>query len=324
MRQTLLYARQRPQNNGNIMIRVEQLTYEYPGKRALESVSFSIADGSITALVGPNGAGKTTLLRCIAALDEPLSGRIIVAGIDVSDHPRLVHRQLGYLSDSFGLYGDLTVRQCLIFSARLHQIAEDACEAAVQKIVVLLELAPYLGQKASTLSRGWRQRLGIAQAIIHTPRLLLLDEPASGLDPEARASLSVLFRRLRDEGMTMLVSSHILAELEDYCTDMLVLREGRITEQRVTTAGVQDRNIIHLTLLGDTSSLAPMLSAQQAVSDVTLQGRKARLTFSGDDAARHRLLKQLIESGVQICDFAVQQETLQDIYLSLPTHQKDA
>ena len=222
------------------MIKVSNLNYEYPGKRALKDVSFSIPDASVTALVGPNGAGKTTLLRCLAALDEPFSGEINVAGIDVTREPRRVHQVLGYLSDFFGLYDDLTVRQCLSFAAWLHRLPEDTVEGCVRKTASLLELTNWLESKVKTLSRGWRQRLGIAQAIIHNPKLLLLDEPSAGLDPEARVSLSKLFRDLQREGMTLVVSSHILAELEDYCTDMLVLRDGEIAEHRGATAAEKE------------------------------------------------------------------------------------
>jgi len=212
------------------MITVDDVCFEYPGKRALNHVSCSIQPGTITALVGPNGAGKTTLLRCIAALDEPFSGKIEINGIDAVEHPRRIHQQIGYLSDFFGLYNTLTVQQCLLFNARIQQVDERLLNEKVQLAANRLDLTQYLNVRAGTLSRGLRQRLGIAQAIIHEPCLLLLDEPASGLDPEARVGLSRLFLSLRDQGMTLIVSSHILAELEDYCTHMLLIRDGRILQ----------------------------------------------------------------------------------------------
>ncbi|MDD1606888.1 MAG: ABC transporter ATP-binding protein, partial [Methylococcaceae bacterium] len=213
------------------MINVEQLIFEYPNLRALDEVSFHIPQGSITALVGPNGAGKTTLLRCMAALDQPMSGNIRIDGIDVLEHPRECHRIIGYLSDFFGLYDRLTVRQCLHYVARAQGIADEDCEAAIAKVSKGLYITDRLDVLAGTLSRGLRQRVAIAQAIIHSPRVVLLDEPASGLDPEARHELAELFLELQKQGMTLLVSSHILAELEAYSTDMLVLRQGRIIEQ---------------------------------------------------------------------------------------------
>ncbi|NJD05295.1 MAG: ABC transporter ATP-binding protein, partial [Methylococcaceae bacterium] len=214
--------------NGLPAIHVEHLVFEYPNVRALDDVCFAIPTGSITALVGPNGAGKTTLLRCIAALDQPLSGRIQVGDIDVLAEPRLCHRRIGYLSDSFGLYESLTVRQCLSYAAEANGLDHAVVSEAVERTAQRLNLRERLEQKAGELSRGLRQRVAIGQAIIHGPSLVLLDEPAAGLDPEARHHLSQLFRALQADGMTLLVSSHILAELAEYSTGMLVLKDGRI------------------------------------------------------------------------------------------------
>lgn len=303
------------------MIIVDRLVYEYPGKRALDDVSFTIPEGSITALVGPNGAGKTTLLRCIAALDQPFSGAIKVAGIDVSEHPRKVHKELGYLSDFFGLYNDLTVRQCLLYSASLHQLDDEKAAAQAEWAADLLELVPYMNNKAGTLSRGWRQRLGIAQAIIHTPRLLLLDEPASGLDPEARIALSQLFRGLRDRGMTLVVSSHILAELEDYCTDMLILRDGKVVEHRTASLSQQAHHLIEVSLL-EMAGHAQWLANMHGVSQLSAEQRLLRFMFEGDEAARHGLLSSFIERGAKVSAFAVRQASLQDVYMSVSTERK--
>ena len=196
------------------VIKVVDLNYEYPGLRALEDINFSIAPGSITALVGPNGAGKTTLMRCLAGLTKPLQGEISVYGVDVIKSPRESHLLMGYLADSFGVYNDLTVRQCLTYVAMAQRIEQESISKRVEQVARDLDLEHKLENQAQELSRGMRQRLAIAQAIIHEPKVLILDEPASGLDPEARFELAELFVRLRDAGMTLLVSSHILAELE--------------------------------------------------------------------------------------------------------------
>ena len=193
--------------------RVAGLRFEYPGVRALDDVTFSLARGSVTALVGPNGAGKSTLLRCMAGLDAPVVGAIRIDGVDVLESPREAHRKLGYLSDFFGVYAALTVRQCLAHAAAIHGDRDAPLD--VERTAARLGLADRLDAAAGTLSRGLRQRLAIGQAIIHSPRLLLLDEPAAGLDPEARAALAALFRDLRSDGMTLVVSSHILSELEE-------------------------------------------------------------------------------------------------------------
>ncbi len=211
---------------------VENLVFDYPGYRALAGVSLQLQAATVTALVGPNGAGKTTLMRCMAALETPLSGQIRLLGQDIHEHPREAHRQMGHLSDHFGLYGDLSVAQGLTFAARAQGLPADRVADAVASTLERMGLAPQRHALARTLSRGQRQRLAIGQAIIHNPRLLLLDEPASGLDPEARAALADVMVDLRNRGMTLVVSSHILAELEVYATHMLALSAGRVLDHR--------------------------------------------------------------------------------------------
>ena len=220
------------------MIDIQHLVFEYPGHRALDDVSLHIPAGSVTALVGPNGAGKSTLMRCIAGLDQPLAGRIVVNGVAVHEHPREVHQHLGYLSDFFGLYDSLSVRRCLQYAAMANQIQAVDLDARVSEVANALGLSDLLARRPTELSRGQRQRVAIGQAIVHSPKVLLLDEPASGLDPEARGSLSALFRALQASGMTLVVSSHILSELDEYCTHILSIRDGRIVSHEAL--GVQD------------------------------------------------------------------------------------
>lgn len=302
------------------MIAVAGLTFDYPGTRALDGVSFSVAPGSITALVGPNGAGKTTLLRCLAALEEPVSGTIRVAGVDVLAAPRDCHRLVGYLSDFFGLYDELTARQCLLHAAAIRGIPAAGREAAALDAARRLGLGDRLGAKAGTLSRGLRQRLAIAQAIVHRPRLLLLDEPASGLDPEARARLAELFVTLRDEGMTLVVSSHILAELDAYSTDMLVLREGRLhahtpvhggAAQAASAATVR----LRLEIAAPCAQLLELLQGANGVSDVSVSGLGAEFTAPAAAAERYLLLRHLLEAGVMVSGLAEARQNLQQAYL---------
>lgn len=299
------------------MIAVDNLTFDYPGTRALDCVSFRVTAGSITALVGPNGAGKTTLLRSLAALEEPVAGSIRIAGIDVLAEPRACHRQVGYLSDFFGLYDELTARQCLLHAAAIRGLAAAAGAAAAQRSATRLGLADRLEAKAGTLSRGLRQRLAIAQAIVHQPQLLLLDEPASGLDPEARHSLAQLFLTLRGEGMTLLVSSHILAELDEYSDDMLVLRAGKLVAHspiRPTTT-TSTAASLRLQLVAPFAGLGELLAAVVGVAQVTVEGTTATFSFSGDEGARYRLLRHLIEAGAEVCAFAEERQNMQQAYL---------
>jgi ABC-2 type transport system ATP-binding protein len=308
------------QRNTTSMIDVENLIFEYPGLRALDDVSLHIPQGSITALVGPNGAGKTTLLRCMAALEQPVSGAIRIDAVDVLERPRECHRVIGYLSDFFGLYERLTVYRCLHYVARAQGMDDDACASAIDAVSRRLHITDRLEARPGELSRGLRQRVAIAQAIIHAPRVVLLDEPASGLDPEARHELEHLFLDLQRQGITLLVSSHILAELEAYCTDMLVLRQGCIVEQVAVKTRTQAKPF-KLVLAEPVANLAAVL---QNVVDIEVlkveQDSQALLHLHGDADAQHALLKNLIALGLPVCEFAPAATHLQDAYLETVRH----
>ena len=297
------------------MIQVSGLSYEYPGLRALDNVSFAIAPGTITALVGPNGAGKTTLLRCLAGMDRPLTGAIVINGIDVVEEPRVSHRHVGYLADFFGLYADLTVRQCLSYVAAANGLAAPVVAQTVADTATVLGLDLRLEQRAGQLSRGLRQRVAIAQAIIHAPTVVLLDEPASGLDPEARYALGELFLTLKRRGLTLIVSSHILAELEAYSTHMLILRSGRMVEHRALAAPATQAIRIEVVALEGPAALAAVLRDQVAVAAIAIHGSAVHCDVNGDEAVRANVVKSLIESGLRIVQFAPVVEDLQQSYI---------
>ncbi|WP_211442097.1 ABC transporter ATP-binding protein [Collimonas humicola] len=304
------------------MIKISGLTFDYPGHRALHQVSLEVEAGSVTALVGSNGAGKTTLMRCIAGLETPLAGSISVAGMDVLEQPRAVHRIMGYLSDFYGLYQALTVAQCFEYAAAAQGLPAPDIPQAIQTTARQLGLSDRLQQTCDKLSRGLRQRVAIGQAIIHGPKILLLDEPASGLDPEARASLAGLFRQLQANGMTLLVSSHILAELDEYSTHMLALREGRVLEYRALlhngsqpALGQSPQRSLRLTLAQPDPRLQALLAAEPALQVSASDERSADFNFSGDEHAQAALLARLVGAGLPVCGLADQKENLQQSYL---------
>jgi len=302
--------------NESVIARIEGLRFEYPGVRALDDVSFTLARGTVTALVGPNGAGKSTLLRCMAGLETPALGEIEIAGVDVLEQPRQAHRRLGYLSDFFGVYDALTVRQCLMHAGAINGTSEAELPAAVARTAQSLALSDRLDSAAGTLSRGLRQRLAIGQAIIHSPALILLDEPAAGLDPEARHGLAMLFRELQASGMTIVVSSHILAELDEYSTDMLVLKGGRIVEQRALHGGVEERERrMQATLAAPDARATEVLAAHPGVSGVASNGTELAFVLRGDEAAQAGVLRALVEAGIAVVAFGESRENLHDSYL---------
>ena len=301
------------------MIVAKDVVFDYPAGRALFGVSFSVPRASVLALVGPNGAGKSTLMRCIAALDRPTAGAISVAGIDTRADPRGVHAALGYLPDFFGLYEELSVRRALTYAARSRGVPEDAAAQAALAAARRVELSDRLEQRAGELSRGLRQRLAIAQTLVHSPTVLLLDEPAAGLDPEARASLSDLIRQLSGEGMTILVSSHILAELEDYCTDMLMLRDGRVAGSGVVSAGIRSQDAAAATrarvaFAQGYDDLAVRLSGLGFAVESAARDEAVLVLQPGPDAEA-QALTTLVGAGLMVRAFAPIHTSLEQAYL---------
>ena len=297
------------------MITVSNLSYEYIDKTALKNVSFTIEKGSITALVGPNGAGKTTLMRCVAALQKPMEGNITIDGVDIINNPHYAHQNSGYLSDFFGLYDDLSVRNSLTYMA-FSRI--DNPKEALQKVdwaIQMTGIESFADKEISKLSRGMRQRVGIAQAIIHSPKVLLLDEPASGLDPEARHALSKLLLSLNTLGITMLVSSHILAELEDYSTEMLVLHNGVVAEKR--SLKHKESGVVIFKVVFDeiNTDLISNLKLQKGVQLVEEDGFTQLIYFNELELTRKQLMQYFIQNGVQPVEFAEHKINMQDEYI---------
>lgn len=306
------------------MIEVSHVFYDYPGLRALDDVSFRLPERSITALVGPNGAGKTTLLRSMAALEIPSSGKISVHGTDVLENPREAHLHMGYLPDHFGLYQDLSALQCLTYAAWSRGLRGADAQKAVHWAIEQVQLEAQLSQQAGTLSRGQRQRLALAQAIVHRPKVVLMDEPASGLDPQARASLAHLMKSLSEQGMTLLISSHILAELETYCTAMLVLEHGKILAHQ-TIDGSEHGTSVQGQTMQPAEVRVRLISSQNKADFVQwviqqgvgakVQGDDVYLQFSThDENELAQSLLKMMQAGWLIKEFAPVQKSLQDIY----------
>lgn len=308
------------------MIQIDDLSYEYPGKRALEHISCTISPNTITALVGPNGAGKTTLLRCLSALDSPMQGKITIDGWDTDRFPRKIHEISSYLSDFFGLYDDLTVEQNLKFYAWSRNCAIDQTDKLIDQAMERLQITEFRKMTAGKLSRGLRQRLAIAQTIIHNPKILFLDEPASGLDPEARHHLSKLLLSLQAQGMTLIVSSHILSELEDYSTHMMVLQNGKLLEQCALKNYQQKENTLSLRLTLSTDA-APFSETLNQIPNVVVKSIKANLVIlelKGNQQDQQQLLKSLVLQDIPVVSLHEQKQRMQDVYLDISQNQSKA
>lgn len=305
------------------MIQIDNVSYDYPGKRALSHVSCTIPSNTITALVGPNGAGKTTLLRCLSALDTPMRGKITIDGLDTDRFPRKIHEISSYLSDFFGLYDDLTVEQNLKYFAWSRNCDTSKTHELVNQAMERLQITEYRHTTAGKLSRGLRQRLAIAQTIIHNPKILFLDEPASGLDPQARFHLSKLLLSLQAQGMTLIVSSHILAELEDYSTHMIVIHDGKLVEQCALKNYQQNENkiLLIITLLSDASPYSATLAQMNNVTVKSIENNTVILELKGNQQDQGELVKNLVTQGVPVISLHEHKQSMQDVYLDITNNQ---
>jgi ABC-2 type transport system ATP-binding protein len=291
------------------MIEIKNLSFRFGTHRALNELSFTIPEGSITALVGPNGAGKTTLMRCMSALAHPTEGQVLIDGIDSSEDPHACHRLLGFLADNFGLYEELTVEQSLAYFAAAHQMDQQRVEEVLEQV----NLTDKKKEQIKSLSRGMRQRVGIAQAIIHLPKYLILDEPASGLDPEARIQLAELFKKLNKEGITLLVSSHILAELDQYANHLIVLKAGKLVETdfSMDTAAQKDSTYF---IEAVNASLLNSLSEPTLFNLIVNEGETAIFSIAAGTPP-HMALQYFLQQGIQVRAFGKHSVNIQDAYL---------
>lgn len=306
------------------MINVQHLDFYYGNTQALYDVSVELPQGSITGLIGPNGAGKSTLMRCMAGLEIPTSGNVLLDGLPILDNPRDSFSKLGYLPDFFGLPDGLSVIQCLTYAAKSRGIPDARLPDLLLETVRLLNLEHKLYAKVSDLSRGQKQRVGIGQVIIHRPKFLLLDEPASGLDPEARHELSLLLLKLKDEGMSILVSSHILSELDEYCSHMLVIKGGRVQAFQSVNDDVNEDQTVSLQFVGLDESIFERVRNTEGVKQAEWNNHAVTVILDAGEEARAALLRKLFEQNLPLSEASVIKASLLNSYQnSLNLHKQE-
>ena len=305
------------------MIELIGLRKEYDDLVAVHDLTLTIPQGEIFGLIGPNGAGKTTTIRMACGLLAPTIGKALVNNIDVAHEPEKAQRSIGYLSDFFAVYEDLKVWEYLDYFAHAYKVAESEIPGRVTEVIAQVSLEVKRDSMIRGLSRGMKQRLGIARAIIHQPKVLLLDEPASGLDPKARLELRNLLRSLRDQGSTILISSHILTELEGFCTSIGIMEKGQMVRSgRIDEVTANLARDIRLTWLGDnTDSLRAALSGNPQISALQLNGLSGTFQFTGSDDDLAALLAKLVSSGVRVKSFSEIKQTVEDLYMKLSKHE---
>ncbi|MCA6503248.1 MAG: ABC transporter ATP-binding protein [Pseudanabaena sp.] len=306
-------------------VRTHRLTKQFDNHVAVNHLDLQIDRGEVYGLIGPNGAGKTTLIRMLAAAEEPTAGEIYINGarfLRGQNNPEL-KRQLGYLPDDFPLYDDLTVWDYLDYFARLYFLRDPQRSQRLYEVIELVELEQKKNELIATLSRGMKQRLSLARSIIHNPTLLLLDEPVSGLDPLARVQVRNIIKSLQQQGMTILISSHILSDLAEICTSIGIMELGHLVEssklQALYDRSNQDQQQLLISTLGNLEDLQTALRKSEQVQEVeALSGvPSVRVQFIGSIEDCAALLKSLLEVGIPISNFHRTQETLENIFLKL-------
>jgi len=307
------------------MIELTKLRKEFDELVAVEDLTLTIPSGEIYGLIGPNGAGKTTTIRMICGLLEPTQGKVQVAQIDVLGEPEQARQHIGYLSDFFSVYEDLKVWEYLDYFAHAYKMPEAEIPARINEVIAQAGLEVKRDALIRGLSRGMKQRLGIARAMIHRPKVLVLDEPASGLDPKARIELRSLLRSARDEGATILISSHILSELEGFCTSLGVMEKGRLVRsgrlEEVMLAATPTRTIRTQWLGESGTQVQATLARRATVSEMKLSGNEGEFAFSGSDDELSQALADLVAAGVRILSFREVKQTVEEMYMKLSSHE---
>ena len=301
-------------------ILMRDVELRYGGMRALRDLSLRIPRGSLCGLIGPNGAGKTTTLRIIATDLDPSEGQVEVLGQSLPNNAVAVRPRIGFMPDSAGLYEELTLSEYLDFFAAFYGLDGAKRRTAVEVAMDLAGVRPHASRRLTGLSRGERQRISLARTLVHDPELLILDEPAEGLDPRARVELRELLLLLHERGKTILLSSHILADLEEVCTHLALIDRGKLlyqgTRRRLLEDGLQQCTI-RIESPDPTASLVARLALEPRVMVDEQGDGSISVTVPNEPDFAADLLRRLVAQGARISSFARRTDSLETIYLRL-------
>lgn len=300
------------------MIEVTKLSKEYGAQKAVNGISFSAGKGQIVGFLGPNGAGKSTTMKMITGYLEPDGGMAMVSGLDVTKDPIAVKKKIGYLPEANPLYPDMYVREYLLFIAGIHQVPDS--KAAVERVIALTGLTAEFKKKIGQLSKGYKQRVGLAAALIHDPEVLILDEPTSGLDPNQIVEIRNVIKK-QGENKTVLFSSHILQEVQAICDRVIIINKGNIVADD-TLANLQRGNrSYHVVTVQFKENIDEKWL--QAISTVNKLGQLAigtwKLETESPESVRKQLLTIAVEHNLNIISLQTEQHSLEDIFRQLTT-----
>lgn len=301
------------------VIQVEGLERRFGDVAAVQGVSFAIEPGQVLGFIGANGAGKTTTMRIMATLDVPDAGRVVIGGHDVTNEPEQVRAQIGWMPDSYGTYAHTTVWEYLDFFARAFGLEGQARQDAVEDVMAFTDLVDIRERDMDSLSKGMGQRLCLGRALLHDPRILILDEPAAGLDPKARVEFKRLVRLLAQDGKTIFISSHILSELEEMCDAVLFIDNGEIVHHgsaESLMAGDDESAVYVVSLATEPEALARWADMTPGVELVELTMKGGRLRFASLEP--HQVaaaLRRMVGDGLPVVEFRREERGLEQAFI---------
>lgn len=304
------------------LLSIQGLRVDYEDITAVDDVSFSVEAGMVYGLIGPNGAGKTSIIRVIATLLQPTYGQVRVCDIDLVAEPLRALHHIGFMPDMPPLYEDLYVEEFLELFASAYGLSGATRRKRIDELIEKVQLGEKRRTPAGELSRGMKQRLFLAKTLLHDPKVLLLDEPASGLDPRARLELRDVIVELGREGKAVVVSSHILAEMADFCNSVGIMERGKmLLSGRIEDILKRLRPglLLRVRLLAPDDRLGAQLAGFAGVSDVEVDGASATFKLVGDPDSTANLLKELIQKDFRVAEYREQTSNLQDIFLQVST-----
>lgn len=301
------------------MLRVERLRKDYGDTRALKDIALHVPRGSIFGLIGPNGAGKSTFLRIVAAVLDPTYGRIFFDGKPADPAAPAYRHRIGFMPDFYLQYDALTVWQYLDYFAACHGLEPAARDRRIAELLEHIDLAGKRDALVEGLSRGMRQRLEFARAVVHEPDLLLLDEPASGLDPVGRKKLLELLHAERDRGRTVVISSHILPELAPVCTDIAIMEKGAVVYQGSVAGAASGLGVRRAVLLRvrDRLAEAQTIAARISGENAAIVSNAVRFLAADPDAVSARLVRELVGAGIDVVGIAPESSDLETVVSTL-------
>ena len=303
------------------MIKTVGLTKKYKDVAALTDLDLNIDKGSVYGFIGPNGAGKSTTMSILATLLAPTAGKAYVGGFEVTESPEEVRQLIGYMPDFFGVYDNLKVEEYLDFYAQAYFIPRVKRANLIKDLLELVNLSGKENAYVDTLSRGMKQRLGLARCLVHSPQVLILDEPASGLDPRARIELREILKELRKMGKTILISSHILLELTEMCDNIGIIEQGRMivsgSVQEIMSQ-VEGTGVLKVSLIDGHGAAINILEQNKLVSQVSKQEDESLLVyFKGNQEERYQLLKELINANIPVVSFSQETANIEKVFLKI-------